>query len=142
MVPVAWKKVTSRILVLVGREGEMQTGQERRRVKPLVKWTELSQSPPSTQILEGKGKGMIYRNTEGLFKERLKKDLGLPSGPLTEALVLAAVEFVQMGPVEAAPLAEKYPDLVCHYHCRLHRSTDCDALDAKIQKEGKAGEKA
>ncbi|MBI4340370.1 MAG: hypothetical protein HY680_10545 [Chloroflexi bacterium] len=83
---------------------------------------------------------MLHRDTRDQFKDRLKKDLKLPDGQLTDALMDAATAFCREGYVEAGPLLEKYADLVCPWDGKLHRNSECDKQAKEFERKHPAVE--
>ncbi|MDD3040427.1 hypothetical protein [Bacteroides sp.] len=66
-----------------------------------------------------------YKNNEPEFKSRLKRDLNMPEGDITEAVLELITNAVNRGPSETDPIKEKYGDLICVWCGRLHYSQEC-----------------
>jgi len=62
------------------------------------------------------------------FKDALKRDLKLPEGDLTEALLEAAVYCVNQGFFEMEPFYNGYSEYLCTGCGKLHWSTLCQEL--------------
>jgi hypothetical protein len=68
----------------------------------------------------------MVRDTRYDLRDRLRRDLALPQGELADAVIEAAVFCTEQGYGEMAPVQEAYPDLLCPWDGRLHRSEECD----------------
>ncbi len=78
---------------------------------------------------------ITYVDFSPLFKEALKRDLGLPEGDITEAMLDAVVYCMNRGFSEMEPLYNKYSEYMCSVCGKLHWSASCQQLGQELARE-------
>lgn len=75
---------------------------------------------------------ITYEDYSPVFKDALKRDLKLPEGELTGALLEAAVYCVNQGFIEMEPFYNRYSEYLCKVCGKLHWSACCQELENDI----------
>lgn len=78
---------------------------------------------------------ITYIDFSPLFKKALKRDLGLPEGELTEALLGAVEHSINCGFAEMEPFYDKYSEYMCPGCGKLHWSASCQQLAQELARE-------